>query len=178
VEFVPTPTLANFNFNQNGLPSGGLNLFGSNIHSPTALGRREDVQVSGRDISLAKMGGEGNTPDMALEEAGHWPPTNLDALTLKGAPLAASLFYPHRPWRTLTSIKMDYQAAGNTPDMALEEAGHWPPTNLDGQELWASECCYQTAPRGAVRSLTLKGAPLAASLFYPHRPWRTLTSII
>ncbi|EKV20630.1 hypothetical protein PDIP_14570 [Penicillium digitatum Pd1] len=39
VPVLPTPTLANFNFNQNGLPSGGLNLFGSNIHSPTALGR-------------------------------------------------------------------------------------------------------------------------------------------
>jgi hypothetical protein len=33
---------------------------------------------------------------------------------------------------------------GNIPDMALEEAGHWQPTNLDGQELWASEYCYQT----------------------------------
>ncbi|KAJ5964649.1 uncharacterized protein N7479_004525 [Penicillium vulpinum] len=39
VPILPTPTLANFNFNQNGLPSGGVNLFGSNIHSPTALGR-------------------------------------------------------------------------------------------------------------------------------------------
>ncbi|CAI7601276.1 unnamed protein product [Penicillium crustosum] len=39
VPVLPTPTLANFNFNQSGLPSGGLNLFGSNIHSPTALGR-------------------------------------------------------------------------------------------------------------------------------------------
>ncbi|KAJ5498429.1 hypothetical protein N7453_007480 [Penicillium expansum] len=39
VPVLPTPTLANFSFNQNGLPSGGLNLFGSNIHSPTALGR-------------------------------------------------------------------------------------------------------------------------------------------
>ncbi|KAJ5207192.1 hypothetical protein N7491_002177 [Penicillium cf. griseofulvum] len=38
VPVLPTPTLANFNF-QNGLPSGGLNLFSSNIHSPTALGR-------------------------------------------------------------------------------------------------------------------------------------------
>lgn len=39
VPIMPTPTLANFNFAQNGLPSGGMNLFGSNIHSPTALGR-------------------------------------------------------------------------------------------------------------------------------------------
>lgn len=36
---MPTPTLANFNFAHNGLPSGGMNLFGSNIHSSTALGR-------------------------------------------------------------------------------------------------------------------------------------------
>ncbi|CAG8182418.1 unnamed protein product [Penicillium olsonii] len=39
VPIMPTPTLANFNFAQNGLPSGGMNLFSSNIHSPTALGR-------------------------------------------------------------------------------------------------------------------------------------------
>jgi hypothetical protein len=39
VPIMPTPTLAYFNFAQNGLPSGGMNLFGSNIHSPTALGR-------------------------------------------------------------------------------------------------------------------------------------------
>lgn len=39
VPIMPTPTLANFNFAQNGLPSSGMNLFGSNIHSPTALGR-------------------------------------------------------------------------------------------------------------------------------------------
>ena len=38
--------------------------------------------MSGRDISLAKMGGEGNTPDMALEEAGHWLPMNLDGQEL------------------------------------------------------------------------------------------------
>lgn len=38
IPVLPTPTLANFNVNQNGPPGGGLNLFGSNIHSPTALG--------------------------------------------------------------------------------------------------------------------------------------------
>ncbi|CAG8399243.1 unnamed protein product [Penicillium salamii] len=39
IPIMPTPTLANFNFAQNGLPSGGLNLLSSNIHSPAALGR-------------------------------------------------------------------------------------------------------------------------------------------
>jgi hypothetical protein len=39
IPIMPTPTLANFNFNQNGLPTSGMNLFDSNIHSPTALGR-------------------------------------------------------------------------------------------------------------------------------------------
>jgi hypothetical protein len=39
IPIMPTPTFANFNFAQNGLPSGGMNLFSSNIHSPTALGR-------------------------------------------------------------------------------------------------------------------------------------------
>ncbi|KAJ5352482.1 hypothetical protein N7452_001456 [Penicillium brevicompactum] len=39
IPIMPTPTLANFNFAQNGMPSGGMNLFSSNIHSPSALGR-------------------------------------------------------------------------------------------------------------------------------------------
>ncbi|CAI7570939.1 unnamed protein product [Penicillium glandicola] len=39
VPVLPTPTLANFHLNQTGLQNGGFNLFGSNIHSPTALGR-------------------------------------------------------------------------------------------------------------------------------------------
>jgi hypothetical protein len=39
VPVLPTPILSNFTLTQNGLPSGGSNLFGSNIHSPTSLGR-------------------------------------------------------------------------------------------------------------------------------------------
>ncbi|KAJ5150992.1 uncharacterized protein N7482_010244 [Penicillium canariense] len=37
VPVMPTPTAAHFT--QNGLPTGGLNLFDCNIHSPSALGR-------------------------------------------------------------------------------------------------------------------------------------------
>ncbi|KAJ5088121.1 hypothetical protein N7456_011737 [Penicillium angulare] len=37
IPVMPTPTAAYFT--QNGLPTGGLNLFDSDIHSPTALGR-------------------------------------------------------------------------------------------------------------------------------------------
>ncbi|KAJ5571789.1 hypothetical protein N7535_005449 [Penicillium sp. DV-2018c] len=39
VPIPPTPTLSSSTLSQNGLPSGGPNLFGSNIHSSTSLGR-------------------------------------------------------------------------------------------------------------------------------------------
>ncbi|KAJ6052030.1 hypothetical protein N7499_011415 [Penicillium canescens] len=51
VPVMPTPTLANFNFNQNGLPTSGMNLFDSNIHSPTALGRPNSL-VSNAPLPL------------------------------------------------------------------------------------------------------------------------------
>ncbi|KAJ5770759.1 uncharacterized protein N7511_002810 [Penicillium nucicola] len=46
IPIMPTPTLANFNFNQNGLPTSGMNLFDSNIHSPTALGRPNSLVLN------------------------------------------------------------------------------------------------------------------------------------
>lgn len=91
VPVLPTPTAAHFT--QNGLPTGGLNLFDCNIHSPTALGRPNSL-VSNAPLPLEPC------PESFLLRP-FWLMRCLYQTIShpQGGYLSAKLFIPHDVWR-------------------------------------------------------------------------------